>query len=595
MKTKTTILLLGAALLLVGFIELYEKQRPSTRQARERDDYVLAFDRSEVEGIVINSNEDRIELRSRGNRWEMLSPARDRADQNAIAEILTDCETMRKETTLTAKMLDPKKLEDFGVSKANLRLKLIGPNMPPELWFGKETAVEGKTYVRLENGKDVFVTGDGLRTALLRKADDFRDRRLTQFDAAHTTQFSIKTAAGEIQVTKKNDHWQLDKPMKARGDDRKISDLVGALLGVEIVAFVPEKNANLSALGLAEPRATLTFQTLSEDQPLVLELGAAIPKTGNVYGRFSARGAVYVLPKRIERLVSLVPDELRDRHLLRVDLDIVDRLSIEGAGKPKVVLQRHKEDWVALEGGDPRLVNPAKVAALVKALQSREVEAFVADVASDLPKYGLDQPRLRVTFSSYSSENTAETTAGEHPFLTLTFGKVDGKVVYARIEDEPFIVSVDKALLDEIADEPASWRPLSVFIFRPEEIVSLEVTGTSGVADEPAIRLVRSGATWAAQPGSPAAAKINPILAQSLVNTLAQLRAVRWNPANSPAIADNGTKSIRFKTASGATHKLILGSPQADGTCPAKVDGDSVTFAVSAPDESALRLPLVDR
>ena len=269
MKTKTTLILLGAALGLVAFIELYEKQHPSTRSLRERDGYVLAFDRSDVEGIVITSNEDRVELRSRGNRWEMLAPARDRADQNVIAEILTGCEMMRKETTLAEKTLDQKKLDDFGVSKPGLRLKLIGRDMPPELWFGKETAVEGKTYVRLEDSKEVYVTSDDVRAVLLRKADNFRDRRLTQSDAAHTTLLSIKTAAGEIQVSKKNDHWQLDKPMKARGEDAKIADFVGALLGMQIVSFVPEKSANLSVLGLAEPRATLTFQTLSEEQPLV--------------------------------------------------------------------------------------------------------------------------------------------------------------------------------------------------------------------------------------------------------------------------------------------------------------------------------------
>ena len=37
---------------------------------------------------------------------------------------------------------------------------------------------------------------------------------------------------------------------------------------------------------------------------------------------------------------------------------------------------------------------------------------FVADVATELPKYGLDQPQLKVTLSSFASENTAETKAG---------------------------------------------------------------------------------------------------------------------------------------------------------------------------------------
>ena len=93
----------------------------------------------------------------------------------------------------------------------------------------------------------------------------------------------------------------------------------------------------------------------------------------------------------------------------------------------------------------------ARVRRMIDALQNERVTKFVEDVASNLPKYGLDKPQLQLTFSSFASENTAETKAGEEPFATIAFGKDEGDNVYARLTDEPFVVAVRRGLLDQIS------------------------------------------------------------------------------------------------------------------------------------------------
>jgi hypothetical protein len=40
---------------------------------------------------------------------------------------------------------------------------------------------------------------------------------------------------------------------------------------------------------------------------------------------------------------------------------------------------------------------------MIDALQNERVTKFVEDVASNLPKYGLDKPQLQLTFSSFAS------------------------------------------------------------------------------------------------------------------------------------------------------------------------------------------------
>ena len=592
MNTKITLLLLAIVGGLLGFIFLYEKDLPKSWQSGTREHFMLLFDRNSVEGIVLTSNEDQVELRKHGNQWMMEAPVKDRADQNAVAEILARCESLQKEPVAEGRA-DKKLMKTFGVSKSAIRLKLLGEEMPPELLIGKETAVEGKVYARLEGSNNVSVVSSELRNLIVRKPDEFRDHRLADFDSTGVTQAAVKTAVGEIELTRQSGRWGLSKPLTARADDGKVAAFLESVLGTQITAFQPDHSANLNSYGLSEPRGTVTFATTGRSQPVVLELGARDEKTGGVYARLSTRGAVFLLPKESENILKLVPNDLRDRRLMRINLDLVDRITLRGAGKPPLVLQRAQEDWmVRAETPAPRPANAAKVMQLVKELQTRPVAAFVTDVASDLAKYGFDAPQLRVTFSSYASENTAETQAGEAPILTLAFGKTEGDLVYARVEDEPFIVSVNRSLLDEISVDPVLWRSLAVFGFKPEEIAGLDVTSYTEGVPRPPVSLVVKDGQWAADEGS-VPGTLNRVNIQSLVNTLAPLKAMQW--MNRPPEAPVLSQTIEFKTREGRTYKLMLGAPGPDSTCLAWIDGDAdAVFRLASPDVSALRLPLVE-
>src|SRR5947208_5984815 len=117
-----------------------------------------------------------------------------------------------------------------------------------------------------------------------------------------------------------------------------------------------------------------------------------------------------------------------------------------------------------------RLATLDYACSLIVMICVEQVTIFVAYVASVLPKYVLDKPQLRVTLSSFASENTAETKAGEHPLATLAFGRIDGENVFARCGDEPFIVAVRRSILDNIFADPLQWQELTIFKFKPEQI-----------------------------------------------------------------------------------------------------------------------------
>ena len=580
-------------MLVVGlglWIKFFESKQPNTAEARREAGNVVNFDREKLEGITIQNGDDRIELRRQDGKWRLTAPVKDQADGAVVDNLISDVENWRKDGKISAKEVtaDKGRMTEFGLVQPKLRLRLIGPNGPPEIFLGKDAAFEGKMYVRFADSKDVYIAAQTVRTDIAKKPDDFRDRRLTDLTTAQATRAVLKSAAGEIELAKRNEHWEIVKPLQARGDDQKIGDLLAQVTNTRVQEFVADDHGDLHAYGLSEPRGSITIYGADDKEGRTLQIGAVAEKIKDaVYARYLPRNAVYALPKKTEEILTVRPDDLRDRHLVRLDTDNLDRINIEATGQPKIVLARKEQNWtIANRNNQP--ANGDEVRRLISALNDQQVTRFVADTASELPKYGLDQPQLRLTFSSFASENTAETGAGEHPFLTLSFGRVEGNDIYARVGEEPFIVAVNRELLDRIWVDPLQWQELTIFQFKPNDIHRL-----SRMTDREE-SIVRSGAQdWKWIQGEGA---IDTADLQSLLNTLASLRAVRWVGATKP---EHGFEKpqlvITFTTSPDdkTLHKLTIGNRSNDAMWFAKVDGRDGTFVISNPDFTALKLPLV--
>ncbi len=591
MKTKTTLILLGVVLALGVWIKYVESKGPNTEEARRRGGNVLSFERGDLEGLVIQNGDDRIELHKSNDKWRLEAPVKDQADGAAVDNLVSDLSAWDKDETFSAKEMeaDKNRLSEYDLAKPKLRLKLLGKGMPPEILFGKDAALEGRMYVRFENSKETFLVRQTVKNDAFKKPDDFRDRKLTELAMAQIARVILKTPAGEMELQKHGEFWDIVRPLRARGDSQKINDLVAQVTSARIQQFVADDHADLQPYGLAEPRGSVTLFTAGEKEGQTLQIGAAAEKEADqVYVHFSARSFVYTLPKKIEELLNAKPADLRDRHLARIDTNNLDRLTIAPAGKDKIVLARKEQNWtIASRGNQPG--NVAEVNRLLDLLKNEQVTRFVEDVASDLPKYGLDHPQLELTFSSFASENTAESTAGEHPFATIVFGKTEGEEVFARVGDEPFIVAVRRTLLENIFTDPAQWQELAVFKFKPEEVHRLTVAVEGAAQAE----LVRDGKNeWKRAQGND---PINQVNVQSLVNTLTNLRAVRWLAGPPPPQAfEKAQITVNFTTSPDdkATHTLIIGGPAGGGMWHARVEGRDGAFVLNNPDFNALRLPL---
>ena len=590
MKTKTTLLLLAVVVAVAVYIKYYESKGPNTAEANRQAQNVINFERDALEGIVIQNGDDKIELRKQDQKWRIEAPFKDQADRGAVENLLADLDGWQKFDSIPAQEIakDNSRLDEYGLSKGKLKLKLLGKDAPPEITFGNDAALQGKMYVRVGDGSDVIIAAQSVRNDIAKKPEEFRDKKLTDLTTAQVTRLLLKTTAGEMELEKKSDHWEIIKPLRARGDDQKINDLLAQVTTAQIQQFIAEDRGDLRPYGLAEPRGSIALFSADDKTGQTLQIGGVPEKEKEqVYVRFTARNAVYTLPKKIEEILAVKPADLRDRHLVRIDPNILDRITIDAPEKGKTVLARKDENWkIASRNNQP--ANSGEVNRLLSLLQVEQVTKFVEDVASDLPKYGLDKPQLQLTFSSFASENTPETTAGEHPFASIAFGKVEGENVYARLGDEPFIVAVRRSLLDSIFTDPLQWQELAIFRFKPDEVHKFTV-----VIDRESALIRNENKEWTWVKGSE---PINQVNVQSLLNTLTVLRAVRWVGATTPAHGvDKPQLAITFTTSPDDknVHKLFVGASAGQGMWFARTDEREGTFVISNPDFNALRLPLV--
>ncbi len=608
MNWRTTLVLVVVVLGVFAYLRFFEMKQPSTEEATRQAQNVVNLDRNKIDGLIIQNGDEKIEIRRHDNKWRLESPFKDQADGALVENLLSNLETWQKEGTIPAKDIDAdkSKLSEYGLNRPKLKLKLIGSERPPEILFGKDAALEGRMYVRFDNSKETFLAKQSVKKDIDKKAEEFRDKKLTDLTTAQVRLIALKTPSGEMELEKKGDHWDIVKPLRARADDEKVGDLIAQVTTARIQQFVADDHGDLRPYGLAEPRGSITLfsQPGKKDQKVeiadsikvfgqddkgqILQIGSVSEKEKDqVYVRFAPRGAVYTLPRKIEEILTAKPADLRDYHLVRIDTNVLDRVTIDAPGKGKTVLARNNGNWViASRNNTP--ADSGAVRRLIDTLQNQRVTKFVEDVASNLPRYGLDKPRVQLTFSSFASENTAETKAGEQPFATLAFGKEDGENVYARLTDEPFVVAVRRGLLDQISTDPLQWQELSIFKFKPDEIHRLSITTDKEVSLE---RGENNQWHWLKGGG-----EIDKTNMEALLNTLSSLHARRWlGPTKPQDGLEKPQLVLAFTTLpdNKASHKLIIGAPANDGTWCAHVDGREGTFMISNSEFNTLRLPLV--
>jgi hypothetical protein len=572
MRFRTTLTLVAIALGLALFIYLLDRRSPNRQGHETASLNVVDLDLGTVNHLLIQNGESKVELARNKTGWVMQQPLSDRADTSLIEQLLDSLALLRVEDELVKLGRGEgrkQRLREFGLFKPKLRVRIDGAARSWDLSFGSNTAVEGRTYLRVQGKEPVYVVSSAPKDFLTRKPDDFRDHRLTPFLTAQIDRVELHLSGGLIVLHRTRDDWEMDRPIRSRASNSRVSDLLARINGTTIEGFA---DINQETLGeVSGQNQTLTLG--AGDQQVELAFDGDRPPDRHLVA-ISNRPGAFVVDQGVSRALDLHPNDLRDRKVARFNPDLVDRISIN-SGQQTFTIARREDQWIFTD--DHRPVNPDAVNRLIQKVTSQDAEAFVTDAAVDLAHYGLESPERKIAFSSYASENTAESNAGELSLCTLLLGKSENGATYARLAEEPFVFS--------IADSALAGWPVNREEFQSLDLLQLQRGDLAEVTlqrpGETAVHLSRDATGQWQKDGVAGPAANNRAAIQAFLNALVTLRAERWLapsavPGNQAPVLTI-TLHLRGNN-SGDTITLQLGPPADGGARYGTVSNLSGTF-----------------
>jgi hypothetical protein len=228
-------------------------------------------------------------------------------------------------------------------------------------------------------------------------------------------------------------------------------------------------------------------------------------------------------------------------------------------------------EWPANANAVGRIINDLQFLEHVTSFSTRDLEKN----GQKLSDYGLDQPRLTVSFSS------GDSPSGRTTVLRIGDTTKVGDRLYLLSPDSERIHVVDRSLADSLSvpfDQLRSDTIFSIPFFEARS-VNLQTAAPSGVR----VRLHREGNRWSFD--TPVIARAGKIETELTVNELDSLRVKAFALQNAPGVAPSAAPSLRV-TLEGNNRQqtLLVGGPtDGDNTYFAQLEDRAPVFIVSIP------------
>jgi len=182
---------------------------------------------------------------------------------------------------------------------------------------------------------------------------------------------------------------------------RKINPLVNcAIVAISEAKFEKEIEADpsdLEAFGLSSPDTRIVVEGDRRGKKTLL-IGSATPVGSGYYVKSGDDAKVWVIPTVVADALIKTVDDLREKKIIKASAESCDGIRIIRRMEDDVtdvICQKQGEDWhlvrPIIDKADKELID-----GLLADIIGLTVESFVDDEGSDLSRWGLDRPRLRI-------------------------------------------------------------------------------------------------------------------------------------------------------------------------------------------------------
>lgn len=578
MKPRSTIYLVSLAVLLFGFIWLFERhQRPASMATPDRA--LPGLRPASVTRVQVRpAGQPEILAERTNNVWMLTRPTPYPAVGEAVEQLLHALSQLSTPARLTGEEVRqrPQADKEFGFEPPAYSLVIGQGAEVMQILVGKLVEpLKDAVFVRVVGLEGVLMADATLLKLIPPNADAWRTLTLVDLREQSFDRIAVTNGARAFEFERgANGRWRLAPPVQARADHERVEALLAQLQAARVGGFVNGgAEADLEPMGLQPPELSLTF--LRGTNPLTqLAFGRSLTNDPALLFARNSRWATTVLaPADAVAGWRGTVAEFRDRRLVSLQPSQVDE--IEFRGPAAFTLQRVTNEVWQIAGTNAILADPALVFDLLSALSAMEVSQL-KDVVTplDFPNYGLEPPAREILL------RTRPASGGDTNVLLvqLAFGTNQAGTVFARRTDEKSVYGLRQRDVLRLAATPWQLRERRLWRFTENEVARLVVEqGTNR------FELLRTGTNqWQIPTNAPDG--INDLALDEVVHQLGRCEALTWSARGASALPLLGftaeSPRVTVLLRDGTRRALEFGgtSPRGLLLAAAEVDGQPTVF-----------------
>lgn len=342
----------------LGFVVWFD--RPGgTQDKKGTEEILLEVSPEQVERVDLRRGPVRILLEKEApRRWRMVEPVRAEADSEQVDRLLESVKSVRVSRVIEEKATE---VARFGLApaEAELRLEAAG-GKTLLLGVGRLSPVGFERYATVGDGKVVLVDG-AVGTALLREAEEFRQKRLVPIEAEHVRRILLARDGERIVLEREGGDWRLLEPVRDLGEAAACDSLARALSRLSLARLADPDRLRELIPAFARPSFTAEVRADPEGSFLVQVAGEE-GKTEWLARRAASTVAGWIRAADVKDVLTRKARDLREKRLVFASSGDILEIAIEGRGR-SLVLKRSKEadPWRAEDGSGATPLDTAKV------------------------------------------------------------------------------------------------------------------------------------------------------------------------------------------------------------------------------------------
>lgn len=228
-----------------------------------RDKKIIKKPREQLSSVVIKTPRSIVEILQKDKKWYIEKPFKGLADPEVILSFFNSLESLRATDFTSEKSFSgtPVVQIEFYDKPGHLYESL---SLSPQK--------ENSSYVKLKSSKNIFQVFTNSTQALVKNADDFRDRKSAfEFSRPAVEKISVKTELAKYEFTRRENGWDLTpEDPKKQANQSQVVTLLNKLMEMKTSEFVTNKS-------IGKSKGQIIFKTAKDEVLLDLQWGDPSP------------------------------------------------------------------------------------------------------------------------------------------------------------------------------------------------------------------------------------------------------------------------------------------------------------------------------